>query len=418
MSLKTFSHGMRITDQKKPLNIIILSMEEVMKPYNIGIIGIGDISDKYIKNLKKFEIVNVLACASRGLDKAKKVAEKFSIPRPYASGAEVIADPDVDIILNLSPPAVHSEYNIAALKAGKHIYSEKPLGSDLESAGEIMKLAEKQKLYVGCAPDTFMGGRLQTCRKLLNDGTIGRVIGAGAYCVYHGVDTFHNSPFFYFKEGAGPLLDIGPYYMTALLSLLGPVRRCSAMANRAESTREILGGPYKGETLDVEVDTNVMGNLEFHNGAIASMITSFDVWDSEMPRIEIYGTEGTLCINDPDPLDGPNLFGGPLLLRTRKEYRWYDFPRDKNPPEWIEVPIEHRFNSTSHQDNHRGIGLIDMAYAIRNGRKHRASGEMAYHSMEVMTKMLRSAKENRFFEMESSFTLPAPLPVDFPDQEK
>jgi len=189
------------------------------------------------------------------------------------------------------------------------------------------------------------------------------------------------------------------------------------MAKKSSEKREILGGPYKGQELEVEVDTHVIGNLEFQNGALASMITSFDVWDSEMPRIEIYGTEGTLCINDPDPLDGPNLFGGPLLLRTKKEYRWYDFPRSENLPEWIKVPVEHRFNSISHKENSRGIGLVDMAYAIRDGRKLRASGDMAYHSLEVMIKMLKSAKEGCFFDMESSFVLPEPLPVDFPDNE-
>ena len=389
-----------------------------MPPFNIGIIGIGDISDKYINNLKQFDIVNVLACASRSLEKAKKKAAEFGIPRPYASGMELINDPDVDIILNLTIPSVHSEYNIAALKAGKHVYSEKPLGTDLKGAREIMALAKEKNLYVGCAPDTFMGGRLQTCRDLIDQGVIGDVIGGGAYCLYHGIDTFHNSPFFYFKEGAGPLMDIGPYYMTALLSLIGPVKRCSAMARKAFTRREILGGPYKGEMIDVDVDTHVIGNLEFQNGAIVSMTTSFDVWDSEMPRIELYGTKGTICINDIDPLDGPNLFGGPLLLRTMKEYRWYSFPRSENPPEWIEVPVKHPYNSTSQAVNHRGIGLVDMAYAIRDGRKQRASGEMAFHSLEVMTRMLESAKNNKFYDIESDFTIPAPLPVDFPESEK
>jgi predicted dehydrogenase len=389
-----------------------------MRPFNIGVIGIGDISDKYINNLKKYNIVNLLACASRGLEKTQKKAAEFGIPRAYASGRELIDDKDVDIVLNLTVPAVHSEYNIAALEAGKHVYSEKPLGTDLEGAKRIMALAKEKGLYVGCAPDTFLGGRLQTCRKLMDDGTIGSVIGGGAYCLYHGVDTFHSSPFFYFKEGAGPLLDIGPYYMTALLSLIGPVKRCSAMAKKTFDQREILGGPYKGDTIDVEVDTHVIGNLEFQNGALVSMITSFDVWDSEMPRLEIYGTKGTICLNDPDPLDGPNLFGGPLLLRTTREYRWYDFPRPENPADWIEVPVHHRFNSTSHKENSRGIGLIDMAYAIRDGRKQRAGGEMAYHSLEVMTKMLRSAREGRFFEMESTFSIPAPLPENFPDNEE
>jgi predicted dehydrogenase len=388
-----------------------------MKSFNVGVIGIGDISDKYIANLKQFDVVHLIACASRGREKAQAFADQFGIPRAYACGQEVIDDPDVDIVLNLTPPSVHAQYNIAALRAGKHIYSEKPLAATLEEGRTIISLAAEKGLYVGCAPDTFLGGRLQTCRKVIDEGRIGRVVGAGAYCVYHGVDTFHNSPFFYFKEGAGPLLDIGPYYLTALLSLIGPVKRCSAMANRASNTREVLGGPCKGEKIDVEVDTHVIGNLEFHSGAVASIITSFDVWDSEMPRIEIYGTEGTISINDPDPLDGPNIFGGPVLLRTKKEYRWYGFPRPDHFSDWIEVPILHRYTSTSHEKNSRGIGLVDMVYAIKGGRRARASGEMAYHSLEVMLKMLQSAREGCFYSIESNFLIPAPLPQDFPDGE-
>ena len=388
-----------------------------MKAYKVGIIGIGDISDKYINNLKKYNIVEVHACASRGLDKARAVAEKFGIPGAYSSAQEIIDDPEVDIVLNLTPPGVHSSINIAALKAGKHIYTEKPLGTDLAGAKEIISIAAERNLFVGCAPDTFMGGRLQTVRSLLDKGTIGDVIGAGAYCLYHGVETFHPSPFFYYQEGAGPLLDIGPYYMTALLSLLGPVTRCSGMARQPFKKREVLGGPHKGEIIDVEVDTHIMGNMEFHNGAIANIITSFDVWDSEMPRIEIYGTEGTICIRDADPLDGPNIFGGPVLLRTKKEYRWAGFPRPKYPSSWIKVPIEHRFTSTTHQENSRGIGLVDMALAMRDKRPHRASGAMAYHSLEVMTKILESAKDGMFHTIESTFTKPEPLPVDFPDRE-
>ncbi len=388
-----------------------------MKPYKVGIIGIGDISDKYIKNLQKYSIVEIHACASRGLEKAKKVAEKFGIPHACASAQEIIEDPRIDIVLNLTPPGMHSAYNIAALEAGKHVYTEKPLGSDLEGAKEIMRLAKEKNLFVGCAPDTFMGGRLQTVRSLLDKGVIGDVIGAGAYCLYHGVETFHPSPFFYYKKGAGPLLDIGPYYMTALLSLLGPVKRCSGMARKSFLKREITGGPHNGETIDVEVDTHIMGNMEFHNGAIANIITSFDVWDSEMPRMEIYGTKGTICINDPDPLDGPNLFGGPVLLRTEKEYRWAGFPRQETPDPWIEVPIEHRFTSTSHAENSRGIGLVDMAIAMKKNRPHRASGDMAFHSLEVMTRILDSAKDGQFHTIESTFVKPEAMDKDFPDRE-
>lgn len=388
-----------------------------MKPFNIGVIGIGDISNVYFNNLKKYNIVNLLACAGRDINKAQKKAEEHNIPRPYSSGQELIDDPDVDIVLNLTPPAVHELYNLAAIKAGKHVYSEKPLSSDLESARELMHEASKKGLYVGCAPDTFLGGRLQTCRKLIDDGVIGEISGASAFCLYHGVETFHNQPVNYYKKGAGPLLDIGPYYMTALLSLMGPVKRCSAMAKQTYPERISMTGPHKGESIKVEVDTHIIGNLEFKSGALAMIGTSFDVWDSELPRIEIYGTKGTICIKDVDPMDGPNIFGGPVLLKTAKEYRWYFIPRDKDLPGWTSVPVEHQFNSTSHAENSRGIGLIDMAYAVKNGRKPRASGEMALHSLEVMMRMLDSAKKGKFLDIESTFDIPEPLPVDFPRSE-
>ena len=388
-----------------------------MKPFNIGVIGIGDISNVYLNNLKKYDIVNLLACASRGIEKARKKAEEYDIQRPYASGQELIDDPDVDIVLNLTSPAAHSLYNVAALKAGKHVYTEKPLGSDLESAREMISLAAEKGLYIGCAPDTFLGGRLQTCRKIIDEGVIGEMTGASAFCMYHGVETFHPNPTAFYKPGAGPLLDIGPYYVTALLSILGPVKRCSAMAKMTYPSRTSLVGPNKGQVIAVEVDTHVIGNLEFANGALAMIGTSFDVWDSQLPRLEFYGTQGTLCIPDIDPLDGPNLFGGPLLVKTEKEYRWYSIPRPQELPDWTEATVKHQFNSITHAENSRGIGLIDMAYAIKNARKQRASGDMALHALEVMTRMLDSAKDGKFFDIESTFTRPELLPVDFPRSE-
>ncbi len=384
-----------------------------MTQLNVGIIGIGDISDVYINNLKQYkDVVTVLGCASRGFEKAQKKAEQHGIPRSYASGMDLIEDPDIDIVLNLTIPAVHSEYNIAVLTAGKHLYSEKPLGSDLEGAKTIMRLAQEKKLFVGCAPDTFMGARLQTCRELIEQDVLGEIIGASAFCMYHGTETFHPNPDFFYKPGAGPLLDIGPYYMTALLSLMGPVKRCSAMAKKSFARREILSEPRKGQYLDVEVDTHILGHLEFESGAIATLNTSFDVWDSELPRIEIYGTKGTICINDIDPLDGPNLFGGEVLLKTKENYRWYGFPRDKHPKNWVSVDITRPYQSVSQEENSRGIGLIDMVYALKNGRKPRASGEMAFHSLEVMTKMLLSAKEHQFYDIESRFELPEILDIN------
>ncbi|MCM3791342.1 Gfo/Idh/MocA family oxidoreductase [Domibacillus indicus] len=388
-----------------------------MTKFNVGVLGIGDISDVYIQNLKKYEIVHVAACASRNLEKARKKADQHQIEKAYATAEELIEDPEIDIILNLTVPAVHAELTVKALEAGKHVYTEKPLAAALEDGKKILDLAKEKGLYVGCAPDTFLGGRLQTCRKLIDEGTIGDIVGASAFVAYHGTESFHPNPDFFYKPGGGPLLDIGPYYITALLSLIGPVRSCSAMAKRTFDKRIIESEPRQGDVIEVEVETHITGTLQFANNALATFIMSFDVWDSELPRLEIYGTKGTICINDIDPLDGPNLFGGPILLKTKEQYRWKAMPRQKPLSRWEEVPIIHPFNETSHQENSRGIGLIDMAYAIRDKRVERASGQMAFHSLEVMEGLLKSAKEGQFYHVKSNFNRPHPLPIHFPQSE-
>ncbi len=386
------------------------------KIFQIGVVGLGDISAVYLDNLKKYDNVALLACASRGLDKAQTIADAHEIPCAYKDVDALIADPDIDIILNLTVPEVHGAINLAALRAGKHVYSEKPLAATLAEATEIMDEAERRGLYVGCAPDTFLGGRLQACRELIDNDSIGRVIGAGAYVVSHGHEWHHPNPDFFYQPGAGPLLDIGPYYMTALLALLGPVKRCSAMSSRAFDKRTIETLPRRGEEIPVDVDTHIMANMEFENGALVNLLASFDVWDSELPRIEIYGTKGTICIRDVDPISGPNLFGGEIWLRTKENYRWVTNPRPATLSDWTIVEHNHPFNETGHDINSRGIGLVDMALAIRDGRPARASGAMAYHSLEVMECILKSAKENRYYEPQSRFELPAPLPINFPQE--
>jgi len=308
-----------------------------MKTFNVGIIGIGDISDVYIKNLKKYDVVEITACASRGLDKAQKKAAQFEIPKAYANGFELIADPEIDIILNLTTPAAHFELNKAALLAGKHVYTEKPLAATFAEAKTLIDLAADKGMYLGSAPDTFLGSRLQTCRELIDKGTIGEIVGAGAFVVSHGHEWFHPNPDFFYQIGGGPLLDIGPYYMTALLSLLGPIKTCAGMARRTFDRRVIESEPRRGEEIPVEVDTHITGTFEFASGAIATIMASFDVWDSELPRLEIYGTKGTICLRDIDPVDGPNLFGGEVWLRTRENYRWVGLPRRHDLPDWTIV---------------------------------------------------------------------------------
>lgn len=384
-----------------------------MKKLRIGVIGLGDICDVYLKTLlANSDKVSVDACASRGLEKAQKAAAQYGIPKAYESAEQLIADPQIDMLLNLTPPAVHGKYNLMALRAGKHVYTEKPLAATFAEGQEIMSIAAEKGLTVGCAPDTFLGGRLQTMRDLIDNGTIGTVTGATGFVAYSGVESFHPNPAAFYQPGAGPLFDIGPYYVTALLSLLGPVRRCCAMSKRTFDIRTVISEPRRGEVIPVDVDTYTTGILEFVNGALATLLFSFDVCDSELPRMEIYGTKGTLCVPDIDPLDGPNLFGGELWLRTPETYRWKSLPRDPAQAniEWTKVPITRPYTSTSHAENSRGIGLLDAVDAIDEHRAPRASGEMALHSLEFMESMLVSAREQRFCELETTFERPQPLP--------
>lgn len=393
-------------------------MSAHVSKYRVGVIGLGDISDVYINNLKLYpQLVSLEACAARSMEKAQAKADQHGFKKAYATPADLIADADVDIVLNLTPPESHYEINLAALEAGKHVHTEKPLAATYDEGKKLVARAKELGLRIGCAPDTFMGGRFQTVRQMIDEGVIGDIVGATAFCAYRGVESFHPAPDFFYKKGAGPLLDIGPYYMTALLSLLGPVESVSAMARKTFPTRTILSQPLAGGTIDVEVDTHVTGNMQFTSGAIGTFITSFDVWDSELPRMEIYGSKGTICIPDIDPLDGPNLFGGEVWLRTEENYRWWGFPRDENPSEWKKIEIKHPFTSTSHAENSRGIGLVDLALALEQGREERASGAMALHSLEVMERILDSAHERKFFDMETTFERPKAQPVDYPECE-
>jgi predicted dehydrogenase len=360
----------------------------------------------------------VVACAGRDLEKARRKAEAHGLPKAYATPRALVSDPDIDIVLNLTRPGVHAELTMMALAAGKHVYTEKPLAATFREGQQLLSLAEERGLMVCCAPDTFLGGRLQTCRKLIDDGSIGEVTAASAFVVSHGHEWFHPSPDFFYKPGAGPLLDIGPYYVTALVSLLGPAKRCAAMSKRTFDSRVVESEPNKGKAIDVEVDTHVTGSIEFVNGALVTLVASFDVWDSELPRMEIYGTKGTVCIADIDPVDGPNLFGGKALVRDVDNYRWKGLPRREPFPEWREVLVEHRFNDLSHRKNSRGIGLVDMAYALMAKREARASGAMALHCLEVMEGLLTSASESRFYEFQSRCERPMPLPKNFPNDER
>jgi predicted dehydrogenase len=367
-----------------------------VEPLRIGVIGCGNISGIYLQNLDLYEPVEVVACADLDLDKAKQAAERYEIAR-CLTVEELLQDESIEAVLNLTVPKAHAAVSEAALRAGKHVYSEKPLGVTAEEGAQLLSLAEEQGRRIGCAPDTFLGGGLQTCRKLIDEGLIGDPVGANCFMLCRGHESWHPAPSFYYEAGGGPLLDMGPYYLTALVALLGPVRRVSGSARISFATRTITSQPLSGSEIQVETPTHIVGVLDFSSGAIAQVTTSFDVSSSRMPCFEIYGSEGTLAVPD------PNGFGGPVQVRKRGEESWAD------------VGLTHEFATNS-----RGLGLMDMARAIRLDRPHRASGALAQHVLETMEAVLTASETSAYQEIQSKIDRPAPMicgphETDLPD---
>lgn len=358
-----------------------------MKKARIGVVGCGKISGIYLQAPKKFPVLEIMACCDIDDMAARAKAEEFGISQVMTL-AGMLAEPEIDIILNLTQPAGHAEIGKAALEAGKSVYNEKPLAISREEAREVLDLAERKGLRVGCAPDTFLGAGLQTCRKLIEEGAIGEPVAATAFMMCHGHEHWHPDPAFYYQPGAGPLFDMGPYYLTALIHLIGPIRRVCSSARVTFPERTITSKPRAGEKIEVNTPTHVAGVLDFANGAVGTLITSFDVWSHRLPCIEICGTRGSLVVPD------PNTFGGPVRLRKSGEKEWRD------------IALTH-----DHDENSRGLGLAEMASAIAENRPHRASGEMAYHVLDTMHALLESSVEERHMKISSSCQRPEPLPA-------
>ena len=375
----------------------------------IGIIGCGTISDIYLTNFTQhYHNVKIIACADMFLEKAEAAKEKFKLAKACTVD-ELLKDPDVELVVNLTIPAAHYEINMKALKAGKHVYCEKPLALNVEEAEATVKLAEQKGLMACGGPDTFLGAGIQTCRKLIDAGKIGRPVGFTANLVCPGHELWHDAPEFYYKQGGGPMWDMGPYYITALVSLLGPVKRVSCMAKISRSEREIHGKPIK-----VEVPTHYAGLMEFENGAVGNINMSFDVWDSQLPCMEIYGTTGMLTVPDPNLFGGSvKFFDGSRLSDIVQAVEGTAFARlvtmvTKTPECRTEVPLAFPADEDP-RCNMRGLGVSDMAGALIAGRDSRLSGELSEHVVEVLAGLDRAAKEGAAVEMKTSCRRPEPM---------
>lgn len=337
-----------------------------MDKTRIGFVGVGAISGIYLENITNmFPDMEVYALYDLMEERAAAAQEKYGVPKRYTSLEALLGDPEVDIVLNLTRPYEHYAVTKAALLAGKAVYSEKPLAATLEEGRELMALAREKDLALGGAPDTFLGAGISTCKKLIDDGFIGRPVGAAAFMLCHGHESWHPDPAFYYQHGGGPMMDMGPYYLTALTELLGSVTETISVAVKSYDTRTITSQPHWGETIAVEVPTHVNGIMRFENGAVGTIATSFDVYYPEQARLEIYGTEGTLFLPD------PNCFGGPvkLLKPTDGEVR--------------EIPL-----CFDHRENSRGLGLNTMAQAMREGKTDFAcSCSRTLHVLELLEKL-------------------------------
>ncbi len=358
-----------------------------MKPLCVGVVGCGNISDVYFRAGNRFDAITIAACADLDRQRAKLQAAKHGVTR-VLSTEELLADPEIDIVLNITQPKAHTDIAMRAVAAGKHVYNEKPLALTREEGVALLAAARDKGVRVGCAPDTVLGAGIQTARKIIDDGQIGRPLSATAFMVCPGHESWHPNPDFYYEVGGGPMLDMGPYYLTALVTLLGPMTQVSAVTRTPRNERPITSGPNKGRVLGVHTPTHLAGVIEFANDAVCTMITSFDVWRANLPCIEIHGTEGSLSVPD------PNGFGGEV-----KCFR----PGDED---WQLVALSH-----PHAEESRGLGLADMAAAIQENREHRASGDLGYHVLDGMYAFLDGGEQHRRIALESSCTRPAPMPT-------
>ena len=341
---------------------------------NIGIMGTGNIAPAYIHGCRQFpEIVQIVACADLQPEKASAFAHTYGLQAQ--SVTELLNNDSLDLIINLTIPAAHAAVSQQIIAAGKHVYIEKPLALTREKGQQVLTAAQAKGVRVGCAPDTFLGAGGQTCRQLIDSGAIGHPIAATAFMANHGHEDWHPNPSFYYQPGGGPLFDMGPYYLTALVNLMGPMQTITAMTKRSFNQRVAQHETIKGQVIPVNIDTHIAGSVSFVSGAIATIIMSFDIWSHNLPRIEIYGTKGSLVVPD------PNHFDGQVLLRRQQDQTWQ--------------PVK----SISRAGLQRGMGIVDMAQAITQEQPHRASGQLAHHILDAMQAFYESAQQQQHINL-------------------
>lgn len=367
------------------------------KEYGVGIVGCGDISEAYFRLIPLYRNLKVVACSDINMTAAKSRAEKFGVDALEIEA--LLANPAVDVVLNLTIPSAHYPVSKQALEAGKHVYSEKPFVLTVKEGEDLRSIANARKLRIGSAPDTYLGGSHQLARNLIDAGRIGTIMSGTAHVLGPGMEMWHPNPDFFFRLGGGPILDLGPYYVTNLVNLIGPVKRVVALGNRARDERVIGSGPRRGEKVPVSVMTNVNAVLEFVTGAQVALMASWDVRASRHQNMELYGTRGSIYLPD------SNYFGGPIEIA--------DADREPNVEEW-----DHPLTAKNYEfswgtlANYRGAGLADMMDGIETGRDHRCSLDRALHTIDILTSILLSAEERRAVDIVTTCTRPPAFGVE------
>ncbi len=366
------------------------------KTHGVGIMGAGNISAAYLRLAPLFKGLEVRGVADILPEAAKKRSEEFNVPAMTPD--ELLKNSEIDVVVNLTIPATHYQVTMDALSAGKHSYSEKPFVLTLEEGKSVRKAAEERNLQVGSAPDTFMGGAHQQVRNIIDAGQLGKIMSGTTHVMSRGMEHWHPNPEFFFQVGAGPVLDVGPYYVTDLIQLLGPVRRVTAFTGMARTERVVTAeGPYKGTTIKVGTPTTIHGVMEFHNGAIVTIGASWDVASHGHHNIELYGTEGTVYVPD------PNFFGGEIVIAdqngTKEPVKAWDHPFN----------VINNLPGQQGRANYRTAGLADMMQAIEQGRPARCGLDVALHAVDVMTSLLKAGENGEVVTLTTTCERPAAL---------
>ena len=370
------------------------------KVFKVGLVGCGHISETYFRAQEYFNNIKITKCADLNIDAAKKCAKKYGIES--SSVDDIFKDKDIEIILNLTIPKAHFEISEKALLSGKHSYSEKPLCINFENGKELLNLSKTNNLYLGSAPDTFLGAGIQKSKELIQSGLLGKINLGNAIFAFPGVQSYHPNPEPWFaNNGGGPVIDMGPYYITALVTLLGPVKSVSSRSKKVFSEREIGTGPRKGKKIDVECETSYLTTLEFKDETLIQMTLSFDVKDHKRNHIELYGDKGSIIVTD------PNMFGGSVFTCLELGGKWTE--HETHNLELGKINIKNqssRANESATNANYRGAGLSEMAYSIENKMEHMCNGKLSLHVLDVIQSIMRSAETKKIQLLSTECNIP------------